>query len=149
MWTYFNFICDCRLTAKLGGSDGNVLSEKMAVTAAEEVGSYQTNAVSPELHGLLVSIIDEITSSRDKLGPIRKLHVLIKNNPTLDVTLYLQRISSVFRKYVLDTLVRLDQQDTSAGVLANPTSSETEPNNIENKRTVISTSSGVLKPISR
>ncbi len=67
-------------------------------------------SVSPELHALLVSIIEDITSARDKMGPIRKLHVLIKKNPSLDVSLYLQRISSVFRKFVLDTLTKLDQQ---------------------------------------
>ena len=88
-----------RLTAKLGH----------CTTSSEET-SYESNAVTPELHSTLVSIIDELTNSRDKIGPIKKLYFLIQSNPSLDVSQYLHRTSSVFRKYVLDTLKQMDEQ---------------------------------------
>jgi len=56
----------------------------------------------------MVAIIDNITSARDKSVPIKKLHDLIKENPDIDVHQYLQRISSAFRKFVLDALSKLD-----------------------------------------
>lgn len=61
-----------------------------------------------------MAIIDDITNSRDKLGPIRRLHALSKANPTVDVTEYLQKVSNVFRKFVLDTLKKLDSDSASS-----------------------------------
>ena len=55
-----------------------------------------------------MNIIDDITSARDKSVPIQKLHHLISDNPDIDVHAYLQRISSSFRKFVLDALTKLD-----------------------------------------
>ena len=55
-----------------------------------------------------MNIIDDITSARDKSVPIKKLHDLILANPDIDVHAYLQRISSAFRKFVIDALTKLD-----------------------------------------
>ena len=57
----------------------------------------------------------DITNNRDKMGPIRKLHALIRANPSLDVSSYLQKVSNVFKKFVLETLQKLDaSQDNNA-----------------------------------
>jgi hypothetical protein len=63
---------------------------------------------SVALHAQLVTIIDEITSSSDKMNAIRQLHALKREHPTLDIPSYLMRISTAFRRFVLDTLVKLD-----------------------------------------
>lgn len=91
------------MTARLGNTEVSTSANNNNISSGD-------SDVSPELHSTLVSIIDDITSSRDKMGAIKKLYVLIKNNPTLDVSHYLQRTSSVFRRYVLDTLQQMDEQ---------------------------------------
>lgn len=99
------------MTARLGNTEGSADSN--------DSDEAVPNAVSPELHSALVTVIDDITSSRDKMGAIRKLHILIQSNPSLDVSLYLERTSAVFRRYVLDTLQKMDEHrakpDSAAG----------------------------------
>jgi hypothetical protein len=70
---------------------------------------------NPELQARVVSLIDDITSARDKTLVIRELHLLRKQHPELDMNQYLQRVSPVFRRYVLDSLSKIDEQDSSAG----------------------------------
>jgi hypothetical protein len=62
----------------------------------------------PTQHQEIVTIIDNITSARDKSIPIKRLHDLLNANPDIDVHQYLQRISSAFRKFVIDALSKLD-----------------------------------------
>lgn len=122
----------CRLTAKLGHGDAvpkaSAGEEVHASVSGDDLNGLSN--VSPELHATLVSIIDELTNSRDKIGTIRKLYFLIQSNPSLDVSYYLQRTSSVFRKYVLDTLQQMDEQKAkSAGraqLSASTTANDTE-----------------------
>eukprot|EP01041_Mallomonas_annulata_P000127 gene127-202_t len=66
---------------------------------------------SPEVQARVLALIDDITSCRDKMVPIRELHILIKMNPQMNVNQYLQRISAAFRKFVLDTLAKLDAEN--------------------------------------
>ena len=65
-------------------------------------------AQSQELAMTLTALIDEITSARDKMAPIRRLHALKKQHPALDVQPFLQTISAAFRRFVLDSLSKLD-----------------------------------------
>ena len=64
-----------------------------------------------ELHAQLVAIIEDITSARDKMIPIRQLHAIQRQYPSTDIHQYLQKISAAFRRFVLDTLVKLDELD--------------------------------------
>jgi nitrate reductase gamma subunit len=41
------------------------------------------------------------------MAPIRQLHHLRRQHPSLDIEQSLQKISSVFRRFVLDTLAKL------------------------------------------
>jgi len=83
-------------------------------------------APDPVLQARVVSLIDDITTARDKTAPIRQLHALKQQHPTLDVNQYLQRISSAFRRFVLDTLAKLDGEvvaDENAASSSAPSSS--------------------------
>jgi len=42
------------------------------------------------------------------VAAIRELHKIKRQNPNLDINLYLHKISSAFRRFVLDTLAKLD-----------------------------------------
>lgn len=64
-----------------------------------------------DLNAKIVAVIDDITSSRDKLGAIKELHRIKQANPQVDINLYLLKISTAFRKYVLNTLAKLDASD--------------------------------------
>jgi hypothetical protein len=100
-----------RLTAKLGYNKNDDKNEVSAPSQEEVSSNASGNSdISPELHASLVNVIDELTNSRDKIGPIKKLYFLTQSSPALDVSLYLQRTSSVFRKYVLDTLQEMDEK---------------------------------------
>jgi hypothetical protein len=61
--------------------------------------SFLTTAAAPSLSLVL--------QSRDKSVPIKELHAILKSNPEIDATVYLQHISSAFRRFVLDTLIKL------------------------------------------
>ena len=84
----------------------------------------------------LVAIIHEITSARDKSVPIAKLHNLRKQNPDLDVSESLQSISSAFRRFVLDTLTKMDRSsgysnNSNSNGSSNIASTSTTENTIE------------------
>jgi hypothetical protein len=68
------------------------------------------------LHAQLVAIIEDITSARDKMIPIRQLHAIQRQYPSTDIHQYLQKISAAFRRFVLDTLVKLDELDRAQEV---------------------------------
>ena len=88
----------------------NSLLSKLVSKYLTAINSNDNNAVhgTTKDHQEMVNIIDDITSARDKSVPIQKLHHLISANPDIDVHAYLQRISSAFRKFVLDALTKLD-----------------------------------------
>ena len=88
----------------------NSLLSKLVSKYLNAINSNDNNAVhgTTKDHQEMVNIIDDITSARDKSIPIQKLHHLISANPDIDVHAYLQRISSAFRKFVLDALTKLD-----------------------------------------
>ncbi len=71
--------------------------------------------VDAALHARIVSIIDHITSARDKIATIQELHAVLKANPSLDINAYLHRISAAFRRFVLDTLAKFDSADQGLG----------------------------------
>ena len=81
-----------------------LVSNYLAAKNSSSIGSGDGSSD----HQDMVNIIDDITNARDKSIPIRKLHELISANPDIDVHAYLQRISSAFRKFVLDALTKLD-----------------------------------------
>jgi hypothetical protein len=49
--------------------------------------------------------------------PIRQLHQVKQENPDLDIHQYLQQLSGAFRRFVLDTLTKLDEQAQGEGGL--------------------------------
>ena len=87
------------------------------------LGNVTISETNTELHGKLVAVIENITSARDKVvsydifirfryiyllivvviqvAAIRDLHKIKKENPNLDINLYLHKISSAFRRFVL------------------------------------------------
>jgi hypothetical protein len=78
------------------------LSSKSEVTESEQSRKPQ------ELIPSIVEMIDSVTTARDKQAAIRHLHVLLKENPRVNVLQYLQHISSTFRNFVVDTLSKLE-----------------------------------------
>jgi hypothetical protein len=50
--------------------------------------------VEAALNAILVGIIDDITSARDKMVPIRQLHAIRSQHPQLDIQQYLQKMSA-------------------------------------------------------
>lgn len=81
--------------------------------AAEELRRVQEQQQREELQQQLLGLIQEITSARDKTQPIARLHALRKEHPELDVNGALQSISSAFRRFVIDTLSKLEKADTA------------------------------------
>jgi len=75
------------------------------------LGNVKMQETDTVLHSKLVAVIDDITSSRDKVAAIRELHRLKQANPHVDINQYLQKISTAFRRYVLNTLAKLDTID--------------------------------------
>lgn len=82
-------------------------SQSFVFKLTSKLGHLSAPEINPELSSKLVAIIDEITSARDKLVPIRQLHALKTKHPELDVYSYLHRTSSTFRRFVLDILTKL------------------------------------------
>jgi hypothetical protein len=58
----------------------------------------------------IISLINDLTISRDKSLSIRELHRLKNLHPTLEIDRYLQKLSSTFRKYVYDEFAKLDSE---------------------------------------
>lgn len=81
-----------------------------------DLPSIPAGGASDELHNRLIEIIDDITSARDKMIPIRQLHAIQRQYPGTDIHVYLQKISAAFRRFVLDTLVKLDELDRAQEV---------------------------------
>lgn len=81
-----------------------------------DLPSVPSGGASDELHNRLIEIIDDITSARDKMIPIRQLHAIQRQYPSTDIHVYLQKISAAFRRFVLDTLVKLDELDRAQEV---------------------------------
>lgn len=75
------------------------------------LGNVQLPEANGDLNAKIVAVIDDITSSRDKLGAIKELHRIKLANPQVDINLYLHKISTAFRRYVLNTLAKLDATD--------------------------------------
>lgn len=86
----------------------SISSNAFIYLLTSRLGNVSISETNTELHGKLVAIIDNITSARDKVSAIKELHRIKKNNPNLDINLYLHKISSAFRRFVLDTLTKLD-----------------------------------------
>lgn len=91
------------------------------------LGNVKMQETDTVLHTKLVAVIDDITSSRDKLGAIRELHRLKQSNPQVDINQYLQKISTAFRRYVLNTLAKLDSIDYDGADLENQSSQSNTP----------------------
>jgi cytoskeleton-associated protein 5 len=66
---------------------------------------------STESDEKVLALMNEITVSRDKSASIRELYLFQKRVPTLDVEKYLDKLSSTFRRYVLEEFARLDLQE--------------------------------------
>lgn len=60
-----------------------------------------------ELNTRISSIIEEITSSREKVIPIRELHKIRLMYPQLDIKSYIDMLSPAFKRFVIDTLAKL------------------------------------------
>jgi hypothetical protein len=86
------------------------------VMSGLDLPSIPAGGASDELHNRLIEIIDDITSARDKMIPIRQLHAIQRQYPGTDIHVYLQKISAAFRRFVLDTLVKLDELDRAQEV---------------------------------
>lgn len=103
------------------------------------LGSVKVVEPPTDLHAQIVAVIDDITSSRDKISAIKELHRLklahpevcpssplrpswspisplthLLISPQVDINLYLQKISSAFRRYVLSTLEKFDSAEPEA-----------------------------------
>lgn len=71
-----------------------------------------TTSRSNESDEKVLALVNEITVSRDKTASIKELYLLKQRDPSLDIEKYLDKLSSTFRRYVLDEFSRLDvQQD--------------------------------------
>ena len=77
-----------------------------------------------------------LTIRYQKVAAIRELHKIKRQNPNLDINLYLHKISSAFRRFVLDTLSKLDveyqQQQQQQLTLRLPTDNSTSMDENEN-----------------
>jgi cytoskeleton-associated protein 5 len=62
----------------------------------------------------VLALVNDITVSRDKSASIRELYLFQKRVPTLDIEKYLDKLSSTFRRYVLEEFARLDLQEQSS-----------------------------------
>lgn len=95
-------------------SSAGIVSSSALVKLTAKMGGVLVET-DPELQRRVVSLIDDITTARDKTAPIRQLHQLKKQHPDLDINQYLQRISPVFRRFVLDTVSRFDEECLGIG----------------------------------
>jgi hypothetical protein len=97
-----------KLTGKLGQNHVQYTDRNQA----------SSPTIAPELNEKILRIMDEITSAQNKMEPIQKLHELKLRNPELELSPYLQRISSAFRRFVTDTLNKLSENENQ-GVNSN------------------------------
>jgi len=79
------------------------------------LGNVSMTDTNTDLNAAIVAVIDDITSSRDKLAAIKELHKLKTANPQVDINTYLHKISTAFRRYVLNTLAKLDEGEGVSG----------------------------------
>jgi hypothetical protein len=84
------------------------------------LGNVKMVETDPALDATIVAVIDEITSARDKLAPIGKLHQIKLANPQVDINLYLLKVSAAFRRYVTTKLAQLDEAAAGANAGAGP-----------------------------
>ncbi|CAE7784678.1 msps, partial [Symbiodinium microadriaticum] len=99
----------CRLINRMSGGVAGAVLE----AATDKERAVAVAGVRDDVRERIVGIIDRITASRDKILPIRELHQLLKENPDADVAPYLQALSSAFRKFVIDTLAKLDGEGSA------------------------------------
>lgn len=112
-----------RLAARLANIALPDISNNPSSSGLTGVPFNSLSSASGDLNDKVVSLIDEITSSRDKQNPIRELHALLKKHPEINVNQYLQRISAAFRRFVLDTLSKLDTEADGGGISISKSSS--------------------------
>jgi hypothetical protein len=79
----------------------NISSNHFVVKLTCRIGDLPLPESDEGIKSKIMIIIDEITSARDKLIPIRKLYLLKLQNPNLDINSYLQRLSTAFRRFVI------------------------------------------------
>ncbi len=66
---------------------------------------------SDGLNTELVSIIKEVTIAIDKVEAVRKLYNFKQSNPHINVDLHLLKLSSAFRNFVEETMIRLAAEE--------------------------------------
>ena len=109
-----------------------------ASPAPATLSAADTNAI----HAAIVACIDDITSSRDKLAAIKQLHKIKAANPSIDINTYLLKISTAFRRYVLNTLAKLDGENNTAEI----NTSSTAPAAVTPTKALLSSIGSPAKP---
>ena len=100
-----------KLLLSLQLSSSTLIFRLTCTISGIDLPSSPQGGESDELHNQLITIIDDITSARDKMIPIRQLHAIQRQHPGTDIHQYLLKISAAFRRFVMDTLVKLDELD--------------------------------------
>ena len=125
----------CTPTRSMAGGDVATIAGFSSVqfddgTTTTKVQSSTEKALKHPLYSTIGTIIEEITKTSDKMGPIKRLHAVIKSHPEIDVYEHLQKMSSAFRKFVLDALLKLDEVGESESNATVPSSPGVPPASI-------------------
>lgn len=76
--------------------------------------SEESEGMLSDLDGKINALVREITTSSEKLQPIRQLFNLQRANQDLNIEKHLEKLSVTFRRYVLEEFHRLDAMDQLA-----------------------------------
>ena len=116
-----------------------------AAAGSSPLPPSSSSTVDPKLNAQIIDVINEIVAARDKMLPIRQLHSIKRQHPSIDITGtggYLMGMSSAFRKFVLENLERLDNvevvdenQQPGLGVVSNANSNSNSNSNTSTKAT--------------
>lgn len=92
-----------RLIRRIGGLDMIAVPRMSLVDFSASAGE-----ASEETNAQLGAIVGEVTEADDKDPALRKLYLFLRAHPGVDVHVYFQRVSRVFRTFVLDSLARIE-----------------------------------------
>lgn len=107
-----------RMVSKLSGgassTSASAIEDNNNASNASSSSSSSSTA-STQLDGKVLCILEDIVASADKTEPIRQLYLFKKSHPSVDLDVYLQRISSFLRRFVLDAIAKLENAQSNVG----------------------------------
>jgi len=101
-----------RMTAKFSGSSATSTNN---TTTSTSLATHPQDMSSPQLDGKVLCILEDIVASADKSEPIKQLYHFKKAHPSVDLDMYLSRISSFLRRFVLDAIAKLEDPQVAVG----------------------------------